>query len=38
MKISRENLYVDIGADRIKGNVSVYERKPVVLLSLARSL
>ena len=38
MKISLENLYVDIGADRIKGNVSAYERKPVVLLSLARSL
>ena len=38
MKISFENFYVDIGADRIKENVSAYESKPVVLLSLARSL
>ena len=38
MKISVETLSVDIGADRIKGNVSVYENKPVVLLSWARSL
>ena len=38
MKISFENFYVDIGADRIKVTVSAYESKPVVLLSLARSL